>query len=31
MFLCMCPEEDGQPRRANTQEEKEQRNEPILW
>ncbi|XP_027142096.1 CUE domain-containing protein 1b isoform X1 [Larimichthys crocea] len=23
-------EEDGQPRRANTQEEKEQRNEPIL-
>lgn len=30
-LLCVCPEEDGQPRRANTQEETEKRSETISW
>lgn len=30
VFLCLCPEENGQSRRANPQEENE-RHEPMLW
>uniref|UniRef100_A0A665VV12 CUE domain-containing protein n=1 Tax=Echeneis naucrates TaxID=173247 RepID=A0A665VV12_ECHNA len=30
-IMCVCPEEDGQPRRTNTQEETEQRHEPVSW